>query len=326
MNQTRKKIFFVLYGVFWLLISLCLIEAYARLSVYWEYGGPVFQKHPKLLYVLRPNLHVKHFEMGQINTSPTGYRIGKKAPKGRGILFVGDSVTFGLKVDYEDTFVGQLQQGHPHLSFYNGGVPGYAIEQSSAWYREVGQELELQAVVLMINPNDLLPPFYLGARDQLQFVADRSWPRSHLAAYQMLLPKLYQKGWAKESRVQYGDLLQTIYLGDPRTNPVLKNRISVFQSSIQDLRAMTKEKGIDLYIVLLPRFRDAVLGRAYQSASLYERWCNDARVFNAIPFFQEPAIEIREQFYLDPGHFSLRGHQHMARFLAEHVLKKYLDL
>ncbi len=55
---------------------------------------------------------------------PQGY-VAKTNPSA--VLFLGDSVIFGVGVSEEKTFVGLFRKKEPDLTVYNSGVPGYWI-------------------------------------------------------------------------------------------------------------------------------------------------------------------------------------------------------
>ena len=78
-----------------------------------------------------------------------------------GILAVGDSFTFGVYVQDEDTWPAQLASEllrlRPDRSMRvgNAGIPGYGIVQELEYLREKGLGLRPAVVVLAFNPNDV---------------------------------------------------------------------------------------------------------------------------------------------------------------------------
>ena len=50
----------------------------------------------------------------------------KKNIKNQSIIFLGDSQTFGVGTNWEDTFVGILEKKYPDYDFYNLAVPSYS--------------------------------------------------------------------------------------------------------------------------------------------------------------------------------------------------------
>lgn len=87
---------------------------------------------------------------------PQGY-IGK--PNDTAVLFLGDSVTFGVGVPEGKTFVGLFRTQMPDVTTYNSGVVGYALTD----YKRVAESFlpahnEIKRVYLFYCLNDFQPP------------------------------------------------------------------------------------------------------------------------------------------------------------------------
>jgi lysophospholipase L1-like esterase len=81
------------------------------------------------------------------------------------ILFLGDSVTFGYRVAYEDTIVHHVEQelrelGHP-VEAINAGVGGYSPWQELAYLEGEGLRYQPDLVVLSFVLNDVTTKFGL---------------------------------------------------------------------------------------------------------------------------------------------------------------------
>ena len=57
------------------------------------------------------------------------------------VLFLGDSCTFGLGVDDDETYPAQVQQQLAGAQVINAGVPGYTAYQGDVLLRKIGPEL-----------------------------------------------------------------------------------------------------------------------------------------------------------------------------------------
>ena len=64
----------------------------------------------------------------KVYTDENGFRYsGKKSlPKDKSVIFLGDSQTFGVGSNWEDTFVGILEERFQKYNFFNLGVPSYS--------------------------------------------------------------------------------------------------------------------------------------------------------------------------------------------------------
>jgi|GEM_PF-2580915 len=77
-----------------------------------------------------------------------------KPPGARRVLFLGDSVTFGLEVDLEETLVKQVESRLTNVQCINLGVSGYGPLQEARLFEEKGLRLAPDLVVVCYNLND----------------------------------------------------------------------------------------------------------------------------------------------------------------------------
>ena len=75
------------------------------------------------------------------------------------ILALGDSYTFGVGVDLEQTFVKQIQarlaETFPKVDVINAGVAGYNLFQALSWFKERGVNYAPDAVVYFFFLDDV---------------------------------------------------------------------------------------------------------------------------------------------------------------------------
>lgn len=105
----------------------------------------------KLIYVPRPNT-------GEFNAK--GYRGAvfpyERTPGKKRIIFMGDSVTEGLGVDYEKRFTDLLSQKMgPKYELINLSVRGYNLRQEIEYLIEYGFKYKPDVVLMCITFNDL---------------------------------------------------------------------------------------------------------------------------------------------------------------------------
>jgi hypothetical protein len=132
----------------------------------------------ELGWALVPNwqgTHKHHDFSVTYNTNARGYReagadkdstLHGAAPT---LALVGDSFTFGLGVDDNQTFAAQLNQRDPARQYLNLGIPGYSTDQQLILLKKLGPTLGAgQNIVVFYLGNDLLDnalPFPLQAEN-----------------------------------------------------------------------------------------------------------------------------------------------------------------
>ncbi|MEW6387388.1 MAG: SGNH/GDSL hydrolase family protein [Thermodesulfobacteriota bacterium] len=81
--------------------------------------------------------------------------------KGRRVLVVGDSFTFGWLLDEADTYVSHLQSyadrdfGAKRLQFLNGGVVGWGTAHYLAFIEEFGEVISPSIIIVFLNMDDI---------------------------------------------------------------------------------------------------------------------------------------------------------------------------
>lgn len=121
----------------------------------------VLEKH---YYELKKNCSGRQqfkssFPIINVKTDKYGLRTNKtrdKENKKEKILFFGDSMTFGVGIDYEKTFVGLLEDKFTNYDFYNFGVGSYS--PSVHLYkleRAIKNKLLPKKIILMLDLSDI---------------------------------------------------------------------------------------------------------------------------------------------------------------------------
>ncbi len=155
------------------IVSLCifflLAEGFFRLKYHpekIEFSG-LFEYDPEKSYRLKNNT-IGEFEGKKIKTNEYGYQgssfsVNKDQNEWR-ILFLGDSITFGHGVDFENTFTQQYQASlsseypNKRITTINAGVPGYSSMQE---YFDFIRSLKFKpdVAVVQFTLNDVIEPF-----------------------------------------------------------------------------------------------------------------------------------------------------------------------
>lgn len=124
----------------------------------------MFQLSDRLGWIFKPNIRQQYDEI-LLETNRFGFRGPEisipKPPHITRILFLGDSVTFGLRLEYRQTFpyqVGAILNRETDIRYetINAGIPGYSTWQEYLLYEQTLAQLQPDIVVLTFVLNDVL--------------------------------------------------------------------------------------------------------------------------------------------------------------------------
>ncbi len=123
-----------------------------------------------------------------VSTNELGHRAMPRAPDTkRDVLFLGDSCTFGVGVDDDETFAALLQGRISRTRSINAAVPGYTAYQGRVTLENLHFDRLPGAVVVSFMFNDDLP---WDGRGDLEHAMDRArfdnWLLRHSSLVQML--------------------------------------------------------------------------------------------------------------------------------------------
>ena len=131
--------------------------------------SPVHAADPHLIWRNRRNVEVE-FEGVHVRLDPLGLRGGPasraRPPGVVRILSLGESTTFGVGVEEDETYSAVLERyldglpDAPDVEVLNAGVLGWTLAQSAAWLEREGLALEPDVVVLYHGFNDFIPTSY----------------------------------------------------------------------------------------------------------------------------------------------------------------------
>ncbi|MFT6432141.1 MAG: lysophospholipase L1-like esterase [Candidatus Azotimanducaceae bacterium] len=163
MNQNKIWLFRLISVAFGLTAALIIgeliLQVYAgRITGQDRMDEGLIQYHSQLGWKLSRGWHGMHNHVDydvEYSTDRRGLRQNGSAFKSgpEPLLVLGDSFTFGLGVNDQETFVAQLNSSQSIYEFFNGGVPGYSPDQVLLWSK---------SAVEMTQPVHVLFFLYLG--------------------------------------------------------------------------------------------------------------------------------------------------------------------
>jgi lysophospholipase L1-like esterase len=309
-------------------------------------GGVLTRSDPLLGWSMNPGVRFSSpFQGGayQITTNALGLRgaeLPEKQPGEYRILSLGESTTFGLGVDDDETYSARLQELLPkrtgrEVTVINAGHSAYSSTQSLIYLRERGLALEPDMILFYHEANDYMPSAMRDSENHEVGVllTDRElfesklhrlnrFLLSHSAVYRLLSRSYAQY---RVGRFDAGDVenpIEQIGLPDirvgvegPEVGELLWRRVSDAErvDNFAELEAVARERGIEL-VVMHPSYRhsdvhECVLTR-YAAA-------NGLELFDAQPIMHSKVSS--SVMYLDLWHPSPYGHRLLAEALADEI-------
>ncbi|MFH0770282.1 MAG: SGNH/GDSL hydrolase family protein [Candidatus Peregrinibacteria bacterium] len=109
--------------------------------------------YPEISYELIPFIRERAFK-STVTTNSLGFRSPERDPSRPLIAVLGDSITFGLGVEDDESLAARLERLLPEFQFMNAGVPGYNLAQEMGTYQRKIVPLHPRAFILVFFFND----------------------------------------------------------------------------------------------------------------------------------------------------------------------------
>ena len=314
-------------------------------------GEPLHQPDEELFWSMIPSSDVM-FKGVRVQTNELGLRtppVGRKSEREFRILSLGESTTFGYKVENGETYSALLQQHLNNLDssrefrVINAGVSAYTSFQSLNYLKQRGLQAQPDLVLLYHEYNDLLPSSRrevgavreggpvgdteLGMSDKQCYLSRAHWWHRKLmscsAIYRFLHFRKVKSDLDRLSESKEGgDVWGLIRESDdsfkmarlPMRVPT-DERIEIFNQ----FHAICQEHNIAL-VVIHP---------AYIWTTPHECVLTDFCSSNRVPMFDALSVLQTEgmdpmQLFADRVHPNREGHQRLAQGLATFLVERQL--
>ena len=263
--------------------------------------------NPRLLWEYKAN-----FERRGIRTNQYGFRdlaVATERTKNISrIAFFGDSITLGLSVPFDSTFVRQLsdlataQPNLPKTEFLNFGIDGYNVEQiAESLHTNLHRFQPDKAIyVICLNDVDLGGPI----NEKVRYFSP---PTS------FILEKIER-------------LLLRYFFVDDFLDYFFFRYSARFADTIITIQETALNQGFDFSVVIVPAFNFGPEAALYPYTKLHKR------ITQALTIRQIPALDLLQSFSdtqlaanhwnLDIWHPSTRGHAFIAQSIAPFLFAK----
>lgn len=238
-------------------------------------------------------------------------------------LCLGDSICFGYGVKEALTFPYLLQKKTPSIEAINAGVPGYNTSQSVVWLREIGFDLEPDAVVYVYVPNDPESVRLLSEEGQLLPAKTDPWVTESKQP-----PRVLQWLGRWSYFFAFGDALTAPHMTSGKAQ--IERVVSYFnygifeqpgweacQASLRELSELCRERNVPVIVGIHPILMAWKKYPFKEHERRVEEACSEAGLLtvnlrSAFSAFPAGRIKLHPQ----DGHPGELGHQIMADVLA----------
>jgi lysophospholipase L1-like esterase len=308
-------------------------------------------------YDLRKNCNSKYrFKSGfptvNFNTDNLGLRVGDqikiKDKSKKNIFIFGDSFTFGVGLEYENTYAGILEKKMPEYNFYNFAVGSYSPTVHFHRLKQaINSGLTPDKIILFLDLTDVIDESKRWIFDKNLNLPIR--PENRI--------KNKKKFYKENFKLTY-DLINTMRYGLRVIKDKFKDQKLTIKTSIQGQFTYTKTEDLDkrfwkkndferglnkinsninkisklakrnnakFYLTVYPWAETLFYGqKSYNWSNFANQICdiNDCITIDAIPLFQKYALQNEnwhsKLYFIGDEHFNKQG----AKLLANTVLQK----
>jgi lysophospholipase L1-like esterase len=283
-----------------------------------------------LMWFPRPNYHDEY-----ININSRGFRDKEHAIKKDKnvfrILCLGDSSTFGLRVERDETYHALLEsklnkessQKRIRFEVINAGVPGYSSCQGLTLYKLKGFKYKPDIVTFYLGGNDLGRNFYLSDKEIMQ----NNVPVAVKVIINNLLLKL-------DSYRVLRKLIMNMSTGHKNNSEENVPRVSLddYKENILELNRLCRKNGSVLVLISPPVSKVDFFEKNLQRKKVLILWReelkNIAKEYNiplvSIPEMTEESPSDTKPFFLDMMHPNPMGHRMIMERLNDCLITNHL--
>ena len=334
-----------------------------------EQGQQLYTRDDQLFWNLRPDLQLivrnnVYETVGDpvqwnIQTNRDGFR-GESLPADRSqasplVLCLGDSCTFGFRVDQDETYPSQLQaylraHGLPQAVVLNCGVPGYSSFQGKRVAREMIPRVRPDFVVVAFGANDLEPAVWSDeqrSEQNAQLQSALSGLRNRLAVGRLFdrlfrsqrqVPNVTSAKKRRVSAEEYEENLRSIITVAQEVGAEVMVQDLIFLAPVyaNQIERLVRERNVehlDGRRLIQQGLEEIQAGTRFQQqrAEMDRFWENEVAKYNCVyyseQYYQQLFNNVQWRGYLrylliEPVHPSPLGHQLISEQIGQWIVDK----
>lgn len=288
----------------------------------WSKQGDFWRFQPGTTWTTRVGGHPVHVNGFGVRDRP----YDELEPDSYRILVLGDSVTFGHGVAFEDTFVSRLDallEGRtPPIEVLNGGIPGWATRQQRIYYEQHAAPLKPDVVLVGFVLNDIQEMhrglIALGPQREALLFRSVTWLARNSAAF-ATAKRAYESVRAPEMR-EIGDVRNVAARPD---SPEVRRAMELTLGELKQLVELTRRRGARFGLIVFPfdfQFRERDLDTPQRRLERFAREM-DVPFLDTLPLLRPHGLRT---VLLDHDHLTPEGHRIVAEALAEWLEREEL--
>ena len=362
----KKKIIFynfIIFLIFFFIFDIIVSNFFLKIT------NTKCYKIEKQFYELKKNCVGRQqfkssFPVIKITTNEMGLRsnkIGKRFLKDNNILIFGDSFTFGVGIEYENTYVGLLEKRLKDYSFYNFGVGSYSPSMHLYRLEEaIKNNLMPKKIILFLdltdiydegkrwkNKNNSLKPSLSYNQIETSQVK-RKFKHKNLQISVMLASKINYNLRILRNRIgksinkkNKSEKVKTSFQGSFTYTPI-KNLNKVFwteeifykgidkiKDKIKRISNIAKNNDSEFFLVIYPWSETLVYGqKSFNWEKFGKNLCSefDCNLINTFNEFREEKDNnvnwYSDLYFIGDEHFNDGGNLFMADILQDKIFKR----
>jgi len=355
MAAVRTFCFIVIGVLLSLLVALAVAEVAVRHISPQEVGPVRFACHPELGYIPVPGQQGERRLPGvftfRYSNNSLGWR-GRREyrevkPTEYRVLFLGDSFTYGLGVDDDQTFAVQMEKdlraGLWSVEVMNAGCPGKGTDYALKCFQTVGRKFHPDLTALGFLGNDFQDNargeyYTIGGRgelrvkpmncnpDNIKAVLDRLPAYNWLISWSQAANLVKQAGvdfMVKRAQKNHSDVSNGLVVSYTRSagGYVTAANQNLTRIYIEQLNAAVKHAGGELMMFYIPVSQEVLEYRQTRTTSADERAIqrlaaeNGMMLWSLTPLLAHSGQPI-DRLYHQEGHWTAAAHEIAAHYLS----------
>lgn len=296
------------------------------------------------------------FPTVKVLTDNEGLRIGKKTKRNdqEKIFIFGDSFTFGVGLEYEQTFTGILENKFREISFYNFAVGSYSpTVHLFNLEKQINSGNFPKKIILLLDMTDVHDeaarwttdgdnPKLLNSHHYDEFYKKKNFFHEnfttsrrfiHFINYQLRIlrseisPK--NENYLKTSLQAGFTYRELIELGDHYNNGIFNLGLDKIKEKIHQISDISKKIDSEFYLVIYPYAETLVYGQQkFNWENFGNEICinNKCKLINAFNIFREYKNNninwYSDLFFIADEHFNAGGNKLIAEEISNKIFAK----